>query len=103
VTRRSSSTPPYAWSLVFLAVARLTSAALNIVHDCDEVFNYWEPLHYLLYGSGMQTWEYSGAFALRPYLYLLIHGGVGAPAAALLGNSAGKFRCYSIRLCAAWH
>ena len=24
----------------------------------SQVFNYWEPLHYLLYGHGMQTWEY---------------------------------------------
>lgn len=41
-----------------LLVARLVSAVFNIVHDCDEVYNYWEPLHYLLYGYGMQTWEY---------------------------------------------
>jgi len=38
--------------------ARLLSVYFNIVHDCDEVFNYWEPLHYLLYGYGLQTWEY---------------------------------------------
>jgi hypothetical protein len=41
-----------------LLTARLLSAAYNIVHDCDEVYNYWEPLHFLLYGYGMQTWEY---------------------------------------------
>ena len=23
-----------------------------------QVYNYWEPLHFILYGSGMQTWEY---------------------------------------------
>jgi len=34
------------------------SARYNLVHDCDEVFNFWEPLHYLLYGYGKQTWEY---------------------------------------------
>ena len=45
-----------AFALLF--AARLMSAWLNIVHDCDEVFNYWEPLHYLLYGYGLQTWEY---------------------------------------------
>ena len=38
--------------------ARLLSAANNIVHDCDETFNYWEPLHYITYGYGLQTWEY---------------------------------------------
>jgi len=44
--------------LAVLATARLLGAATNIVHDCDEVYNYWEPLHYLLHGFGMQTWEY---------------------------------------------
>ncbi len=42
----------------FLMVARYYSAIYNNIHDCDEVFNYWEPLHYLLYKSGFQTWEY---------------------------------------------
>lgn len=39
--------------------------------DCDEVFNYWEPLHFLLYGTGFQTWEYAHEFALRTYAYLM--------------------------------
>lgn len=39
--------------------------------DCDEVYNYYEPLHYLLYGTGLQTWEYSYQYALRSYVYLL--------------------------------
>jgi len=38
--------------------------------DCDEVFNYWEPLHFLHYGTGMQTWEYAPQYALRTYAYL---------------------------------
>ena len=37
---------------------RLVYARYNLIHDCDEVFNFWEPLHYLLYGYGKQTWEY---------------------------------------------
>jgi hypothetical protein len=40
-----------------LLAVRLLSAAVNTVHDCDEVFNYWEPLHFLLHGYGLQTWE----------------------------------------------
>jgi alpha-1,2-mannosyltransferase len=43
------------------------------IADCDEVFNYWEPLHYLLHGHGLQTWEYSPAYALRSYLYVVLH------------------------------
>ena len=45
------------WVALIVAV-RLAAAFVNIVHDCDEVYNYWEPLHYLLHGNGMQTWEY---------------------------------------------
>lgn len=37
------------------------------------MFNYWEPLHYLLEGTGFQTWEYSPEFAIRSYAYLLLH------------------------------
>lgn len=44
--------------LFALGLLRYMSATSNIIHDCDEVFNYWEPLHYLLYKSGFQTWEY---------------------------------------------
>lgn len=51
--------------LVLVVVARLAAAFVNIVHDCDEVYNYWEPLHYLLHGSGMQTWEYRCAAHAR--------------------------------------
>ena len=41
------------------------------ITDCDEVYNYWEPLHFILYGYGMQTWEYAHQYALRTYAYLL--------------------------------
>jgi alpha-1,2-mannosyltransferase len=40
------------------------------IMDCDEVYNYWEPLHFLSYGHGLQTWEYAPMFALRTYAYL---------------------------------
>lgn len=54
--------------------ARFCAAIWSHIADCDETFNYWEPLHYLVYGHGLQTWEYSPQFALRSYTYLLIHG-----------------------------
>ncbi|KAJ2845749.1 hypothetical protein IWW36_004657, partial [Coemansia brasiliensis] len=41
--------------------------------DCDEVYNYWEPLHFLQFGRGKQTWEYAPQFALRSYAYLQLH------------------------------
>lgn len=46
----------------------------KIISDCDETFNYWEPLHYLMFNRGLQTWEYDPKYALRSYAYLLIHG-----------------------------
>ncbi|KAJ9671458.1 hypothetical protein PVL29_025256 [Vitis rotundifolia] len=83
--------------LIALAVLRYMSATSNIIHDCDEVFNYWEPLHFLLYKSGFQTWEYSSQFALRSYLYLLFHELVGKPASWLYGEE--KVRVfYAVRL-----
>ncbi|XP_036345185.1 LOW QUALITY PROTEIN: alpha-1,2-mannosyltransferase ALG9-like [Rhagoletis pomonella] len=54
--------------------ARLCSAIWAYISDCDETFNYWEPLHYIINGHGMQTWEYSPQFALRSYTYLLLQG-----------------------------
>lgn len=39
--------------------------------DCDEVYNYWEPLHFLLFQTGFQTWEYANAYGLRTYAYLV--------------------------------
>lgn len=29
--------------------------------------------HFLLYGEGFQTWEYSPVYAIRSYGYLLLH------------------------------
>ena len=45
------------FALLFLP--RAVSAAINLVHDCDETFSFWEQLHYLVYGHGLQTWEHS--------------------------------------------
>ncbi|RHZ34541.1 hypothetical protein DYB37_006591 [Aphanomyces astaci] len=65
--------PNFHSAFSLLAVVRVLSALINIISDCDETFNYWEPLHNLVYGFGLQTWEYSPAYALRSYLYLLVH------------------------------
>lgn len=55
----------------FLMVARYYSAVYNNIHDCDEVFNYWEPLHYLLYKSGFQTWEYRYGVIVQERVFVL--------------------------------
>ncbi|KAL7485508.1 hypothetical protein ACHAW6_011959 [Cyclotella cf. meneghiniana] len=70
----TASSPSPQWiaalSVVYVAV-RVSAANLSPIMDCDEVFNYWEPLHFVLYGTGMQTWEYAPQYALRTYAYLL--------------------------------
>ena len=30
-------------------------------------------MHYLMFGSGFQTWEYSPKYAIRSYAYVLLH------------------------------
>ncbi|XP_020244579.1 dol-P-Man:Man(6)GlcNAc(2)-PP-Dol alpha-1,2-mannosyltransferase [Asparagus officinalis] len=83
--------------MLALGLLRHMSASSNIVHDCDEVFNYWEPLHYVLYKSGFQTWEYSSQFALRSYLYIFFHALVAGPASWFYNEE--KVRVfYSVRL-----
>lgn len=61
--------------LVFsgLLIVRLLCAQYSIISDCDEVFNYWEPLHFLTHGFGLQTWEYSPEYAIRSWFYISLH------------------------------
>lgn len=66
---------PFFDAKVFLLLAsiRSISAIYNLVWDCDETYNYWEPLHFLFHGSGLQTWEYSPEYSLRSYAYTLLN------------------------------
>ncbi|ODM96605.1 Alpha-1,2-mannosyltransferase ALG9 [Orchesella cincta] len=66
------SPSPYS-AFKLLISARFAAALWSTISDCDETFNYWEPTHYLLYGKGFQTWEYSPVYALRSYTYILFH------------------------------
>ena len=44
---------PRGTSLAVACVAlRVALANLAPLTDCDEVYNYWEPLHFLLHGAG---------------------------------------------------
>lgn len=65
---------------ILLFIAHSTAALFAPIGDCDETFNYYEPVHYLLFGFAQQTWEYSAEFALRSWLYVSLHA---APLAAL--------------------
>ncbi|KAH9864615.1 hypothetical protein J1614_010550 [Plenodomus biglobosus] len=73
---RSSSDPPQCKPFVAFCVfafANLVAATFSPIQDCDEVFNYWEPSHYLNHGYGLQTWEYSPEYAIRSWTYTGLH------------------------------
>ncbi len=56
-----------------MVIGRLCSIYWGTVGDCDEVYNYWEPFHFTIYGKGFQTWEYDPKYGLRSYAYILLH------------------------------
>ena len=60
-------------SFLILLTLRTVSVCVNLVWDCDETYNYWEPLHFILFGGGFQTWEYSPIYSLRSYAYIFMH------------------------------
>lgn len=73
-------------ALWICALSHLIAAVKAPIQDCDETFNYWEPLHYLNHGYGLQTWEYSPDFSIRSWAYILIHA-LPAKVAGFLGQS----------------
>ncbi|KDN39012.1 glycosyltransferase family 22 protein [Tilletiaria anomala UBC 951] len=75
----SSWAPSRQAAFSLLLIARLISASASIIPDCDETYNYWEPLHQLLYPpapasnqlGSFKTWEYDPRFAIRSWAYLI--------------------------------
>ncbi|KAK4689384.1 hypothetical protein P7C73_g729, partial [Tremellales sp. Uapishka_1] len=65
--------PSLSLAIRLLLLMRTTGAMYAIIADCDEVFNFWEPLHYFTYNSGFQTWELSPQFAIRSWAYVILH------------------------------
>ncbi|QPG73291.1 hypothetical protein FOA43_000600 [Brettanomyces nanus] len=57
--------------IVTLVAVRLYGAFNGIISDCDEVYNYWEPLNFLTRYFGKKTWEYQPEYAIRSWTYLL--------------------------------
>ncbi|CAO1600660.1 mannosyltransferase [Xanthoria calcicola] len=90
--------PPIPTIAVFYAflLVNTLAAAFVPIQDCDEVFNYWEPTHYLNRGSGLQTWEYSPEYTIRSWLYIVIHAIVGKIGSLFSSRTTAEF--YFIRL-----
>ncbi|KAJ3094161.1 mannosyltransferase, partial [Physocladia obscura] len=64
------------YAFASLVLARVAAAlAYRVITDCDEVFNYWEPVHFLhrTSAAAFQTWEYSPQFNIRSWFYAGIH------------------------------
>ncbi|TPX49177.1 hypothetical protein SeMB42_g02701 [Synchytrium endobioticum] len=72
-THQSIWTPSQSFAFRLLVWTRLLAALYSNISDCDEVFNFWEPTHYLQYGRGLQTWEYSPVYAIRSWAYIFPH------------------------------
>ncbi|KAF8846076.1 glycosyltransferase family 22 protein [Paxillus ammoniavirescens] len=86
-TSRRPWNPDFSTAVRILLLVRVAGAMYSNIQDCDEVFNFWEPLHYLDHGHGFQTWEVTPTFAIRSWAYILLH----LPAARLPSSlSFGK-------------
>ena len=79
-------------ALQLMLVARVISTLLAIISDCDETFNYWEPVHYLLYGEGFQTWEYSPEYGIRSYGYIASMSWFGHLFRLFINDKVNPFR-----------
>ncbi|KAI9888305.1 MAG: mannosyltransferase [Vezdaea aestivalis] len=78
-------------------VSNLISALYAPIQDCDEVYNYWEPLHYLRHGFGLQTWEYSPEYAIRSWCYISLHALIGKIGMILLPLRSKEAEFFLIR------
>lgn len=91
-TKKSASR--YVKHTVFIfIVLYLIAAKVNHIEDTDETFGYWEPIHFLLTGRGMQTWEYSPFYAIRTYAFIVPYALVAKPL-SYFGNT---FAFYGLR------
>lgn len=86
------------WTAFYIfAAANTIAAAYSPIQDCDEVFNYWEPTHYLDRGYGFETWEYSPEFAIRSWTYAAIHAVVAFVGRIGLLVATKAFQFYFLR------
>lgn len=65
--------PDFSTAVRIILLIRVAAAMYTNIQDCDEVFNFWEPLHYIDHGHGFQTWEVTPLYAIRSWAYVLLH------------------------------
>lgn len=91
--------PPYIRlnvALYLCLFSNILAALFAPIQDCDEVFNYWEPTHYLAHGHGLQTWEYSPEHSIRSWLYVSFHALIARSSFIFTRTKAGQF--YFVRI-----
>ncbi|KAJ3062726.1 mannosyltransferase, partial [Podochytrium sp. JEL0797] len=81
--------------LLILAARLLGAFYYTVIADCDEVFNYWDPTHFLDHGVAFETWEYSPQFNIRSWMYPALHAAVARIAAVFVKEKVSVF--YAIR------
>ncbi|CAD7937511.1 unnamed protein product [Amoebophrya sp. A25] len=59
--------------LFLLFLVRTFVAWRAPMDDCDEVFNFWEPIHYHVVGHGFKTWEYASEYGIRTWAFVLLY------------------------------
>lgn len=79
-----SSTSLFVVGVAALLVTHLLAALYLPVEDSDEIYNFVEPIHFLLYGSGKQTWENCNFFGLRSWVFALLYAAPAYVGAKLL-------------------
>ncbi|KAJ5091457.1 GPI mannosyltransferase [Penicillium alfredii] len=86
---------PLNTTLYLCLISNGLAALFAPIQDCDEVFNFWEPAHYLQHGYGLQTWEYSPVYSIRSWLYVSLHAAVGKLGSLAVNSKTAEF--YVIR------
>ncbi|KAJ2551304.1 mannosyltransferase [Coemansia sp. RSA 1933] len=81
-----------------LSLVRVAGALRAPIQDCDEVYNYWEPLHLLHFGTGKQTWEYAPQHALRSYAFLYGYKWIVSALHLVLGFRSKVQVFYALRI-----
>ncbi|KAK3683152.1 mannosyltransferase [Vermiconidia calcicola] len=103
VLPQEASPPPFQLrpSVAFfvLFASHVVAAFYHPIQDCDEVFNFYEPSHYLNHGHGFQTWEYSPVYAIRSWAYAGLHAVFVTPGKLLaFGTETKTAEFYFLRI-----
>ncbi|KAJ7610801.1 glycosyltransferase family 22 protein [Roridomyces roridus] len=89
--------PSFSLAVRILLLIRFTGAMYSNIDDCDEVFNFWEPLHFLEHGYGFQTWEVSPEYAIRSWAYIVLHA-FPAKVATLISRDDKRVAFFAVRI-----